>query len=264
MSTKRPREPRKPLDQSFLDFVHGSEPEDPSAAAKLEPEVTPASQLEHQLMELRDRFTELERASFNRDNHRFSQFEDQLTQLTQKVEQVEMHVQPQIAQLQHRLGEVEQISADWNTRYLSQVEDQLTQLTQKVEQMNQITNQPLTMELQQRFDALAKTLLEQETQHFSQIDRRLTDLTQKVEQLEAHFQQLLAELRGRPLEVESTSSSQAANYASPVADQLVQQIQPAEQPEVKSQPSTKPVEAAAHGSESDSLLSRIGPLLDDF
>jgi chromosome segregation ATPase len=265
MSTKKPREPRKPLDQSFLEFVHGGEIKDSSAISQPEPETVPTpdvSQFEHQLMELRDRFAKLELVSSEQNNPRFSQFEAQLTQLKQKIEQMEMHVAPQMAELQHRLIEVEQASSAWDTRYSSQA-DQLTQLRQN-EQMDQNTNQPLT-DLQQRFNQLEKTLLDRESQHFSQIDSRLTHLTQQVEQLDAHFRQLLAELQHRPPKSESAFSNDA-NYVSPVVNQSTQQMQPIEQPEVKSQPpATKPVgQAPERRSEADSLLSRIGPLLDDF
>lgn len=212
---KKPREPRKPLDQSFLDFVHQKDPEpgpEPS-----EPDNTIA-QLAQELMELQRRFGHLERAATDQDPHHLSQLEDQLRQLTQQFEQMEMNA-----------------------------------------------NQPL-IELQQQLDNFSKTLLDREFRHFSQVEQQLTHLAQHVEQLGADLRQLGADLQHRFIQSEAAAAESTDHHHVSQTEQSTQPI-PLTQPEESSdQPPTPryPDEAFQSPSTSDSLLSWLGPLLDDF
>lgn len=196
MNPKKPRGSRKPLDQSFLEFVHGTETEQALSEA-FEPEA---------------------------------------------------------------------LSSEENTYRLSQVEAQLTQLKQEVEQMDKNTNQPLA-ELKQRLDQLEKTLLDRESKHFSRVDSQLTHLTQQVTHLETHFGQVLAELQYHSPKLEEASSNQPTNHTSLVEPQSTQPTQSVELDVSHHPPAETPKridQGPERRSESDSLLSHIGPLLDNF
>lgn len=125
---KKPREPRKPLDQSFLEFVHG----DPPSSTASEP-VPHTSDLEQELVELQRCFTQLESSTHQNLGH-VSQVEAHLMQLAQKVEQMEKANQPVVG-LQQQLENLERTLADRESRQFSQVEQQLTHLAQHVEQL---------------------------------------------------------------------------------------------------------------------------------
>lgn len=125
---KKPREPRKPLDQSFLEFVHG----DPAGSTASEP-VPQTSQLEQELMELQRRFAHLESSTHQNPGH-LSQVEAHLMQLAQQVEQMENANQPGVA-LQQQLEDLGKTLVDRESRQFSQVEQQLTHLAEHVEQL---------------------------------------------------------------------------------------------------------------------------------
>ncbi len=159
---KKPRESRKPLDQSFLEFVQGTDPE-PGPTARPEPADTVISQLEQDLRALQQRFTQSEQASLNQDP-RLSQMEAQLTQITQQVEQMDQNANQPMIKLQQQLNDLEKTLLERDSRHFSQVEQHLIDLAQSVEQLSaKLSN--LCVDLQQRFTIAEATPVDPSINH---------------------------------------------------------------------------------------------------
>jgi DNA repair exonuclease SbcCD ATPase subunit len=268
MSTKKPREPRKPLNQSFLEFVHGN---DSDLDATENPRPEPDEFSDHHWLELKQavallqqRLEQIEPANSGQilapDLERFRQLESQLLQLLQRIEQLEQHTQPQFKELRDRMTALEHLTA--NLPSLDEFDDRFQSLSQPVVSMEtKISPQHTPVEFLERLAALERGLKEQwqrDAQSFHRIETQLVVLTQQVEQLSAEVQQLSAGLQhsvGEPI---------PAAVPQPQPDsQLQERLTKPLQADNSPQPTdSAPVAVLPPGA--DPLLSRLSTLLDDF
>jgi uncharacterized phage infection (PIP) family protein YhgE len=271
MTPKKSREPRKPLDQSFLAFVRGDEIEsEPSAPAQpiLGSETAAWQQA---FTDLQERVTALEQMTPNDNTQALQDLEAQLTPLAERLTALEQQLAPQLTELRQRLADLEQESKHWNQ--IIQFEDQLTQLTQQVEDMGNSTtqHQPATawQDRLRELEQLLQERWERESKHFIQIEHQLTHLSQQVEQLGADFRQLQAEVRQRLDETAAPHTLPAIAAPDPVTSRLDKVPDTSPQPlsdQPPSQVSAPKMERTpvAHRPDSDPFLNRLANLLDEF
>ncbi len=164
-------------------------------------------------------------------------------------------LEQQLTQLQSQLTEIKQALELSAERDLG---NQFTRLTEQIEQVDVKTDQQMT-QLQQQLAELKQVLSSQDDYP---LERQLTGWLQKVEQTNANFHQQLGQLQQQITHLVQTVSSWEAMQLSNLRQPLDSADAKADQREVAeitdSQTSQTPTE------ESEELLSRLGPLLDDF
>jgi chromosome segregation ATPase len=261
MSTKKTREPRKPLNESFLEFVHGNSPDlEPTSDSSAEVPADDESllQLTQELVILQQRLAQLEQRKAEPDLKPIQQLDAQVAQLLQRLSQLEQQAEP-FTQLHQRLAELEQRAANWPS--LAQFEDYLAQHSQQVAPMaNNMTPQQLPTDLLERFEALESVLKEQgdrAAQSFHQIESQINTLNQHVGQLRADVRQLSGNLQHY-----LDGSVPVLTASQPTLSQAEEHRVPA-----KAASSLPPIGSngdSFHSSSADPLLSRLSSILDDF
>jgi DNA repair exonuclease SbcCD ATPase subunit len=291
MSTKKPRESRKPLDQNFQenpefrDFVHGNSSEDlgKSLSAASEPATTDLATLQQAFLGLQQRLDRLEQGSTQPepiDSPLFADLEQQIDQSIQRLEKLEKQLPAQMTDLEGRIAEFEH--APSAIEQIRQFETQLHHLTHQLDTMNASPTSVVSIApLQERLDLLERTLAdrwEREIQYFTQINTQLTTLSQQVEQLGQEFRHLKAEVQhlSQPthtpmiaatsdaqIRVSSPPSIEPAVAAAELMPPVVDNHQTAPSP-MEDNSHAAIVEPLPRRSSPDALLNRLASLLDDF
>lgn len=188
MTPRKPRESRKPLDQSFMEFVHGGDP-DPAALAP--EEAIPLAHLEQEVIGLQQRFALLEQAAAAASPPRLAQLASEINQLAQRLLQLEQ-LEPRLEELGDRLVALEET---WPAgTHFKQFEDQVTPLIQ-VKPM-QDDHPQLPSDWPERLEELKQLLLqgfERQAADRQRVEQQLTQLNQQVEDLRLDLNQLRAE-----------------------------------------------------------------------
>jgi archaellum component FlaC len=282
MSEKKPRESRKPLNQSFLDFVHGDGPDvNVVVNAGMEEEQANVPLLQQQFAELAQRLSQLETAiapvltgqsaaartdqRSSLDLERLESLELKLNQCFQHLQAIEQQTKTQLTEFQVQLVHLTPNPKLDHTR-LDHLETQVTHLTEQLNAMNIPTAnpQPIPLDLSARLEHLEQTLQqrwEQEINYFNQVTQHLTELTQTVGQLRREVNDIREALQqDRPKELVFTAPQ---NLPTPTSTTELQPhlSEPISHPSVEE---TANHEGTVQVTTPDSLLNRLSSFLDDF
>jgi DNA repair exonuclease SbcCD ATPase subunit len=282
MSEKKPRESRKPLNQSFLDFVHGDGP-DVNVVVNSETDEEQANTplLQQQFAELMQRLSQIETAiapvltgqsaagrtdqRSPSDLERIESLELKLNQCVQHLQAIEQQTKTQLTEFQAQLVHLTPNPKLDHAR-LDHLETQVTDLTEQLNAMNITTAnpQPIPLDLPARLEHLEQTLQqrwEQEINYFNQVTQHLTELTQTVGQLRREVNDIREALQqDRPKELVFTAPQNLPTHTS-TTELQPHRSEPISHPSVDE---TVNHEGAVHVTTPDSLLNRLSSFLDDF
>jgi hypothetical protein len=282
MSEKKPRESRKPLNQSFLDFVHGDGPDvNVVVNSGTEEEQAIVPLLQKQLAELTQRLSQIEAAiapvltgqsvatrtdqPSSSDLEQLESLELKLNQCFQHLQAIEQQTATQLTEFQAQLIHLPPNPKPDQTR-LDHLETQVTQLTKQLNAMNITTAspQPVSIDLSARLEHLEQTLQqrwEQEVNYFHQVTQHLTELTQTVGQLRQEVNDIREALQQDSPKALVFAASPHVPTPTSTTEPEPHLSEPIAHPSVDE---TANHEGTVHITTQDSLLNRLSSFLDDF